>query len=239
MEAAPQKSIEPLVVRAIVDAIRREDCDEILRLFNSHPEQKQWHTPFGSATWLGYAAGEGRIAAVKVLVLAGVDVNRGSARENVAPICNAAGSGSSETVDYLLTCGAHLDTSTSVTNPLIWTATDWRHADDTSVVKLLLKAGIDSTVTYPHSGRTKTKQPLDATAKCFLWGTPSKAGTIAAWNARGDAGRARHLLEAAMAAADTHLERYPYGSKKRAEMSKKREVSLLKAVEAALEAEFE
>lgn len=152
MEAAQQNSIEPLVVRAIIDAIKREDCDEILRLFNSHPEQKRWHTPFGGATWLGYAAGQGRFEVVRALVLAGADVNQGSARENVAPICNAAGNASFEIVEYLLACGAKLNTSSSVVNPLIWTATDWHHADDTSIVRLLLKAGIDSTVAYPYSG---------------------------------------------------------------------------------------
>lgn len=239
MDATPHKSIDPLVVRSIIDAINREDCSEIFRIFDAHPEQKQWHTPFGGATWLGYAAGEGRISAVKALTRAGLDINQGSTRDNIAPICNAAGSGHTEIVDYLLACGAHLDTSKSVTNPLIWTATDWRNADDTSIVKLLLKGGIDSTVYYPYSGRTKTKQPLDAIAKSLLWGTPAKAGTIAAWNARGNSDRVRPMLEAAMAAADTHLGKYPYGAKKRAEMGAKREISLQKAEQAAFAAKFD
>lgn len=238
MEIMQTPPANPQVVRSILDAIKREDCSDILRLLDSNPDQKHWHTPIGGATWLGYAAGEGKIKAVKTLLLAGVDVDQGSDKDNIAPICNATGNGFFDIVEYLIECGAKLNTSTSISNPLMWAVTDWRHADDTSIVSLLLKAGIDSTVAYPYSGRTKTKQPLDATAKSLLWGTPAKAGTIAAWNAQGDEQRIRQLLEHAMTAADTHQTKYAYSSKKIAEMKNKRVNSFKRAVEVALIADF-
>lgn len=230
--------VNPQIVKPLIEAIKREDVESIARLFELDPEQKHAHTFFGGSTWLGYAAGQGKLQAVKALVSFGVDVNQGSSRENVAPICNAAGNGHFEIVEYLLASGSRLDITASVVNPLIWAVTDWHRAKDTTIVKLLLKAGIDSVVEYPYSGRTKTKKPLNAISKSLLWGTPIKAGTIAAWNAAGNYDRARELLEAAMVAAGTHVVRNRCGKEKLAEMQRKEEQSLQKALDAALNAEF-
>ena len=225
-------------LKALIAAIDAQDLESIARLVLNNPEQKCAHTFFAGATWLGYAAGRGKLISCKALVSAGADVNQGCKRENVAPICNAAGGGHSEVVDYLLRSGARLDVSASVTNPLMWAVTHWQQADDVSIVTMLLTAGIDSTVKYPYSGRTKLKKPLDATAKSFLWGTPAKAGVIAAWNAGDDEIRMRSLLEEAMAAADSHLDRYKYGTKKLLEMRTKRERSMQKAIAAAKATRF-
>lgn len=229
--------MEPTVVRSLLEAIKLEDSGLIARLLEQHHDLVRAYSPFGGSTWLGYAAGEGKLHSVKALLAAGADVNQGSQRDNVAPICNAAGRGHRSVVEHLLSCSARLDTSTSIANPLIWAVTHWERADDTDIVKLLLSAGIDSTVKYPYSERTKFKMPLDAMGKALLWGTPAKAGVIAAWTATGEE-QIRELLENAMIAADTHLERYRYGDAKLAEMSHKREMSLQKAIDTALATVF-
>ena len=224
-------------VRKIIDAINEEDSKQIASFFQKYPDQKRAYTFFAGKTWLGYAAGQGKIAAVRSLVMAGLDVNQGCKRDNVNPICDAA-QGHLDIVQYLLGCGAKLDVSTPLTNPLFWAVRHWEQADDTEIVLLLLKAGIDCTVKYKYKSRTKNKRDLDAIATAFLWGTPVKAGVIAAWNAKGNKSKIKNLLKDAMEAADSHVANYKYGEKKLEEIAKKRMQSLDKAMESAFNLEF-
>jgi ankyrin repeat protein len=172
------------------------------------------------------------------MVMAGLDVNQGCKKENVMPICRAAGYGHYEVVQYLIDCGADLSISTSVENPLFWAVTDWKNAVDTQIVKALLIAGIDTTAKYSYKSKTKNKKDLDAMAKAFLYGTPVKAGVIAAWNAKESNIEVDAILNEAMNTADSHLPSYKYGEKKAKENEQIRERSLRKAIEIALSTNF-
>lgn len=207
-------------VKEIINAIKEENTQEIISFFNKHPEQKRAYTFFAGKTWLGYAVGQGKISVVKTMVMAGLDVNQGCKRDNVKPICDAA-HGHTDIVQYLLSCGAELDVSAPLTNPLFWAVRHWEQADDTETVVLLLKSGIDSTIKYEHKSRTKNKADLDAAATAFLWGTPAKAGIIAAWNAKGNKEQIEKLIKEAEIAAHSHVANYKFGEEKLKKLSSK------------------
>jgi Ankyrin repeats (3 copies) len=230
--------MDPATHRSFRDAVKVDDVGTIGYLLQEYPDAIRAHMPAFDETWLGYAAGEGKLRCVKALVAAGADVNLASQRDSIAPICRAAGRGHRDVVGFLLSCDAVLNVSSSITNPLMWAVTHWEKAEETEIVKMLLRAGINSTVKYAFSGRTKTKMPLDAIGKSLLWGTPSKAGVVAAWNAKGNESECRKLLSAAMIAADSHVTRHKCGTKKLAEITLKREASLQKAIESAITASF-
>jgi len=220
-------------VKEIIKAIKEGNCEELVRIFHDHPEQVNAYTFFAGKTWLGYAAGQGKIKSVQALVDLGLDINQGCKRENVTPICDAAGNGHLEIVQYLLNRGAELNVSSPLENPLIWAVADWNNAEDTKIVEALLKAGIDTNVTYKYTSRTNKKEDLDVIAKAFQCGTPVKAGVIASWNAKGNSSKIEEILNNAMAAADSHEANYNYGEKKLAEMARVRAGSLEKAMAAA------
>lgn len=228
---------ELMDVKEIISAIKEENSQEIISFFNKYPDQKHAHTFFAGQTWLGYAAGQGKILAVQTLVMSGLNVNQGSKIDNVKPICNAA-HGHTNIVRYLLSCGAELDVSAPLTNPLFWAVRHWQQADDAEIVKLLLKSGIDSTIKYEYKSRTKSKKDLDATATAFLWGTPVKAGVIAAWNAKRSNTKIQNLLEEAQVAAYSHAANYKFGEKKLKEIEQQRTRCLKLAMESALNAAF-
>lgn len=226
------------MIKEIIEAIDNEDCEQLISIFEEFPEQKSAHTFFAGSTWLGYAAGEGKLRSVKALVEIGLDINQGCKRDNATPICNAAGSGALDVVEYLLNCGAQLNVSSSLENPLIWAVTDWENAEEIEIVKALLKAGIDISTKYQYKSKTKDKKDLDAIAKSLQNGTPTKAGVIAAWKAKGEEAQIKSLLLEAMDAADSHSANYNYGDEKLKEIAKIRTESLNKALQSALSVEF-
>lgn len=182
----------PSIPKQIVDAIDNGDCEAIRALITEHPEQKDFFTPFGSATWLGYAAGYGSLGTVELLIDLGFDVNKGDKYDERKPISNAASKGRSDIVAYLLSQGAVLDTSLSVRNPLFAAISGGTPKADRSpeVVKLLLEAGIDSKVRY----NSKTMKNMDALAFARMWGKMECARMIALWNANGDEALAKEAL---------------------------------------------
>ena len=177
---------KPSIPKQVVDAIDNGDCEAIRTLITEYPEQKDFYTPFGSATWLGYAAGYGSLETVELLIDLGLDVNKGDKYDDRKPISNAASKGRSNIVAYLLSRGAVLDTNLSIRNPLV-AAIGGRSPE---TVKLLLEAGIDSKVRY----NSKTMKNMDALAFARIQGEMECARMIALWNANGDEAIAKEAL---------------------------------------------
>jgi ankyrin repeat protein len=208
------------VLEQMARAINLGDREEVLGIVSAHPEQRYAHTLFCGTTWLGYAAGQGNLAAVKALVEAGADVNQGGKYESTAPICWAA-KGHEDVVRFLLEQGARLDTASPIVNPLFWAVSHWQKADQTEIVLMLLRAGIDSRAAYPYKSRKKAKADLDAVSKAFLWGTPIKAGVVAAWNCRSRPEDVRAVLEAAQLASLSHVPQRKLSPEKQSQLDEK------------------
>ena len=183
------------IVARIADAIDVGDCASIERLIAEHPDQRSFHTPFGSQTWLGYAAQVGMLDVVKALVALGFDVNAGDKRDDRRPICSAAANNHYDVAAYLLSAGAVMDVSLSVRNPL-FAAIVGRSPE---IVRLLLQSGIDSKVRYT----SETMKDMDAAAFALMRGETECARIIALWNADGDEG----MADAALAEADKIAEK--------------------------------
>lgn len=186
----------------IIEAINNEDVDTLRTLLDDHPDQLTWNTPFVGQTWLGYAASNGKLKSVRLLVSLGADVNQGDHRENVKPICAAACNDQLEAVAYLLENGAVLDTETSVQNAL-FSAVVGRSP---RITQRLLEAGIDSTVRYT----SRTMKDMDAIAFALMRGERKCAELIANWNAKGDQTASSLLLEE----ADEIAEANAFGKKR-------------------------
>ena len=183
----------------IIDAIKSDDIEQLKTLLTDNPDQLRCNTFFIGQTWLGYAASIGKLEAMKLLVALGADINQGDHRENVKPICAAASNDQVESVEFLLKNGSILDTETSVQNPL-FAAVVGRSPE---VTKLLLEAGIDSTVRY----NTKTMKNMDAMAFALMQGEKSCAEIIANWIADSDKTKFCSLLKE----ADEIAEHNAYG----------------------------
>lgn len=181
--------MEKTLIMPIVNAIRSDDSEAIKLLFTQDPEQKEFYGPFGSTTWLCYAAAYGSLDVIKTLIDLGLDVNKGDKHDSKCPISYAADNGRPDIVDYLLSQGAVLDTSLSIRNPL-FAAIVGRSPE---TVKLLLEAGIDSKVRY----NSKTMKNMDALAFARMQGEMECARIIALWNANSDESLAKQALEEA------------------------------------------
>jgi len=119
----------------------------------------------------------------------GSDVNQGDEDFNRGPICSAASSKNYEIVKYLLAKGASLDVTTSLTNPLFSAIV----GGSLNIIELLLEHGVNSKVRY----NSNTMREMDAVAFALMRGEVDSAGKIALWNASGDEGCAKKLLEEA------------------------------------------
>jgi ankyrin repeat protein len=173
----------------IIDAIKNDAVDALRVLLTDNPEQLTWNTPFAGQTWLGYAGSKGMINSMVLMEEFGADINQGDHRENVKPICSAAANSQVESVEFLLENGAVLDTETSVQNPL-FSAVVGRSP---IITKLLLEAGIDSTVRYS----SQTMKNMDAIAFALMRGEKECAQITANWMASGDETKAHSLLKEA------------------------------------------
>ena len=180
---------EKTIPRQIVDAIQAQDCDLIQRLLSENPDQVNWKTPFGSQTWLGYAAQIGKLDSARALVGAGICVNSGDGRDDRKPICSAAANGHYELVSYLISNGSDLDVSLSVRNPLFAAIL----GRSERIVRLLLEAGIESKTRY----NSQTMKNMDAVAFALMQGELECAKTIALWNSEGNSSLAETALKEA------------------------------------------
>ena len=185
----------------VIEAIKNDDLTLLRSLLTDNPDQITWNTPFAGQTWLGYAASNGKINVLKLLVELGANVNQGDHRENVKPICAAAANDQIESVESLLENGAILDTETSVQNPL-FSAVVGRSP---KIVTLLLEAGIDCTVRY----NSQTMKSMDAVSFSLMRGENECAEIIANKIARGNKANVLSLLKE----ADEIAEQNAYGKK--------------------------
>ena len=78
-------------------------------------------------------------------------------------------------VKYLLECGATMDTSKAVRNPLIGAILGGTTAAHTAIAKLLIDSGIDTTVSYTSEDMTN----MDALAFAKEWGRSDIAELLA------------------------------------------------------------
>jgi len=170
----------------IIEAIKANDSATIVELFVNNPDQKTFVTPFGSESWIGYAAQVGKLAAIEALIESGVDLMQADAHDGALPICSAASAGHVDIVRYLLKVGIELDVSESVRNPL-FSAIVGRSPE---IVTLLLEAGIDSTARY----NSPSMEDMDAVAFALMRGESKCASIIALWNANGDEKAAEKTL---------------------------------------------
>ncbi|WP_313517124.1 ankyrin repeat domain-containing protein [Pseudomonas sp.] len=187
---------EESIPKKMVEAIRAEVCEKIQRLLQENPEQISFSTPFGTQSWLGYAAQIGKLSSAKILVANGINVNTGDKRDDRKPICSAAANGHLELVEYLVNSGSILDTSLSVRNPLFAAVV----GKSSNITELLLEAGVDSSVIYNSATMTN----MDALAFALMRGEQKRAEIIAQWNAKNDRVKANALLEEAKSIAENN-----------------------------------
>ena len=168
-------------------AIRERNLFALQEILASQPEQIRVFTPFAGGTWLHYAAREGDVEAVRLLLSVGLNVNVVDAREGRAAICDAALGGHQAVAKLLLDSGAILDTSEPVRNPLFSAIV----GKSLPVAKLLLSSGIDSETRYTGS----SMKNMDALAFALERGESLIAEEIAVWNAKGSKAISAKLLE--------------------------------------------
>ena len=181
---------EQVPFNASISAAIRERNVTILRaLLLAEPRQTRAYTPFAGGTWLHYAAREGFLEAVRLLLSLGVDVNAAGARDKRAPICDACLGGHEDIVKELLARGASLDTSDPVRNPLFAAIVGRNPA----VVRTLLEGGIDAAVRYDGP----SMKDMDAIAFAIESGEIAIAEEIAESLVGGDPTALSQLLERA------------------------------------------
>jgi ankyrin repeat protein len=170
-------------------AIRSRDLGALKELLAAEPGQVRAFTPFAGGTWLHYAAHEGDLDAVQLLLSLGLDVNVGDARDGRKAICDASSGGREEVARELLEAGSKLDTSEPVRNPLFAAI----QGKSLPIVRMLLSRGIDSEARYTGP----SMKSMDAVAFALERGEVEIAKEIAKWNAKGDEKFAAQILERA------------------------------------------
>lgn len=125
----------------IKNAIKQGDVDKIKELINDKSTLTMM-TPFG--TWLHVASSYGKLGIVKLLISMGADINAKAGVFGGSAINEAANEGHSDIVDYLISCGALLDTSEPERNPLFGAIM----SGSRDIVRHLLEKGINASVRY-------------------------------------------------------------------------------------------
>ncbi|HYD86813.1 MAG TPA: ankyrin repeat domain-containing protein [Vitreimonas sp.] len=155
------------------EPINKGDTVRVSELLDEHPQQLRAFGGIAGGTLLHYAAGNGSLDVVRLLVDRGFDVNTPGENDGDLAICNAAGRGNVEIVQFLLEQGSKLDVSQSVRNPLIAAITAGRGRNEETIMmrapevaEILLRAGIDHKARY-RQGWLKF---IDAKEKARLWG---------------------------------------------------------------------
>ncbi|WP_350300011.1 ankyrin repeat domain-containing protein [Peribacillus frigoritolerans] len=130
------------VYKAIRNAIKLGDINEVKHLIGDNPESLHSMTPFG--TWLHVAAKKGYFEIVKYLIHKGIDVNTKGDIFDASPIRVAAGAGHLKIVKYLIEAGAELDVTLAKRNPLFGAI----YGGHKEVVEFLVEKGIDISIRY-------------------------------------------------------------------------------------------
>jgi len=148
--------------KQIRKSIKTGDLSEFVRLVGEHEALLHLDTPFG--TWLHMAAAHGKMHIVQWLVSHGMDVNVRGATIEGRPLDEAASNAHVDIVKFLIHSGATLDVSDSVRNPLFSAIVGGLSDSHTAVAKLLIEAGIDTTIRYPNLNN------MDALEYATEWG---------------------------------------------------------------------
>lgn len=129
-------------------AIEENDVNQVIQIVNSQPDCINMMTPFG--TWLHIAASKGKFAVVKKLIELGIDINKRGGTFDGGAIERAASEGHIKIVEYLISCGAELDTSEPERN-VLFSAIQGGHLD---IIKILIENGIDTKIKYTGDNMT-------------------------------------------------------------------------------------
>ncbi len=133
----------------LYEAIADGDLDALIDIKKNNPRILRSRC-FVSGSWLEFAASKGNLDVLKILVEFGLDVNELGRFGEARAIDGAAVSGHAECVRYLINNGSVLDTSDTTCNPLLNAII----GGSIKVVEILLDAGIDASVKYPHEKNT-------------------------------------------------------------------------------------
>lgn len=137
-----------------MQAINKGQTAMVQELLSAHPGQLHAMNHFG--TWLHYAAQEGRLEIVQLLVSKGVELNRRGGTAGGNALNEAASDGKYEVAKYLLAQGASMDVDEPERNPLFGAILSGHKA----LVRLLLQSGADATVRYTGQ-RMKNMGPVE------------------------------------------------------------------------------
>lgn len=170
-------------------AIRSRNLDDLQHLLMKEPEQLRAFTPFAGGTWMHFAAREGDIDAVRLLISLGLDIDVESSLDGRTAICDACRGGHEGIVRLLLNNGAKLDTSSSSKNPL-FSAILGRNL---SIAILLLDFGVDSKATY----NSKTMKSMNAISFALEQGEVKIAEEVARRIAKKDSIKISDVLSKA------------------------------------------
>ncbi|OHX30768.1 hypothetical protein BWGOE5_32460 [Bacillus mycoides] len=130
------------ISKEIRSAIKSGNLEKVVELIGSNIEVLHMITPFG--TWLHVAASRGELNIVKKLIELGLNVNALGGVYGGGALNVAASKGHISVVKYLLACGAELDISDPIKNPLFGAISNG-YPD---IAKLLIESGIDVDVKY-------------------------------------------------------------------------------------------
>ncbi|PGU07266.1 MULTISPECIES: suppressor of fused domain protein [Bacillus cereus group] len=130
------------ISKEIRSAIKSGNLEKVVELIGSNIEVLHMITPFG--TWLHVAASRGELNIVKKLIELGLNVNALGGVYGGGALNEAASRGHISVVKYLLACGAELDISDPIKNPLFGAISNG-YPD---IAKLLIESGIDVEVKY-------------------------------------------------------------------------------------------
>ena len=173
------------------------DGETVFRLFEEDPELKK-RDPFSGATWLHYAIRYAPMEMVRAMLGAGFDVNQLGERNGDPPIDGAFCQDRPDVAEYLIDQGAELSTNNSKYNPLFSSVIGRSKA----CVELLLKSGVDPTVSYGDKHMTA--------AAFALWrGESEIAKLIAEHICKGDPEATERYLTEAKQVALRHASLQP------------------------------
>ena len=155
-------------VRTLMACIREKRIDDAVDFLSENSDLVSLQTPLGS--FLHIASDEGSLELCKALVKMGADINSKDGISGASPLHRAAANGNEKLLSYFIGLGAKLDTSEPDRNPL-FTAIHYGHLN---IVKLLIAAGIDTTVRYTG----QTMKNMGAIEFAHEWGREEIAAYI-------------------------------------------------------------
>ena len=161
---------EDLKIRArtLMKCISDRRTDDAIDFLSKNQDLVNLQTPLG--TFLHIASDKDNLELCEALVKMGSDINAQDNISGTSPIHRAAANGNENILNYFLGLGAKLDTSEPDRNPL-FTAIHHGHIN---IVKLLISAGIDSSVRYTG----QTMKNMGAIEYAHEWGRKEIANYI-------------------------------------------------------------